>query len=68
MMLTAETLIRHTAILEHIDKAGRQHTTPYSAWSAKRATTMAWTRAKSLRRSGEALAFRILHDERVIPG
>tara|TARA_R110002051_G_scaffold316556_2_gene396323 strand:- start:2935 stop:3138 length:204 start_codon:yes stop_codon:yes gene_type:complete len=67
-MLSAETLIRHTAVLKYIDKAGRPQSTPYTAWSAKRATTMAWTRAKSLRRSGEALAFRILHDERVIPG
>lgn len=65
-MLTAETLIKHTARLRWVDADGRGHSERHAAWSAQVATTKAYRRAKSMMLTGQAAAFRIEHREQVI--
>lgn len=64
-MLTAETLVKHTARLRWVDADGHGHDERHAAWSARRATTMAWKRARSMMLTGQAKAYRIEHTERV---
>lgn len=64
-MIAAQSLIKHTAKLRYVDHAGQEHVEHHAAWTACRATEMAWKRARSVMLSGEATAFRIEHSERV---
>lgn len=64
--MLAQELIKHTARLRWVDSAGREHAERHAAWTAAEATRMAYQRAKSMRLSGEAAAFRIEHHERVM--
>lgn len=60
----AESLIKYIAALSWLDREGRQHVERHATWTAERATSMAWRRARSMRLSGEALTFRIQHSQR----
>ncbi|KQW79750.1 hypothetical protein [Brevundimonas sp. Root1279] len=64
--MIAQGLIKHTARLRWVDAAGNEQSERHAAWSARRATEMAWGRAKSMKLSGEAKAFRIDHAERPV--
>lgn len=64
--MLAQELIKHTARLRWVDRAGREHAERHSGWTAQEATRLAWRRARSMRLSGEAAAFRIEHHERVM--
>lgn len=64
-MVPAQSLIKHTAKLRYLDGAGQEHVEHHAAWTACHAATMAWKRARSVMLSGEAVAFRIEHSERV---
>jgi len=59
-------LIKHTATLFWLDKDGHQQKERHAAWSPSQATAMAWRRARSMRLSGDALAFRIAHHQKEI--
>lgn len=61
--MMAQSLVKHVALLRWIDESGEAQQERHAAWSAQRATTMAYGRAKSMRLSGQAQAYRILHDE-----
>ncbi|WP_309091702.1 hypothetical protein [Phenylobacterium sp.] len=61
----AQELIKHTARLRWVDREGREHAERHVGWTAQEATRLAWRRARSMRLSGEAAAFRIEHHERV---
>lgn len=64
--MIAQELIKHTARLRWVDRDGQEHAERHAAWTAAEATRMAYRRAKSMRLSGEAAAFRIEHHERVM--
>lgn len=64
--MLAQELIKHTARLRWVDSAGREHAERHSGWTAQEATRLAWRRARSMRLSGQAAAFRIDHHERVM--
>lgn len=62
----AQALIKHTATLSWLDRQGEQRRERHAAWTSVEATKMAWRRARSMRLSGEALAFRIEHRSQVV--
>lgn len=64
--MIAQSLIKHTAKLRYIDAEGEERAERHAAWTAQRATTMAYRRARSLIMSGGARAYRIEHHEQVI--
>jgi len=64
--MSAESLVKHTACLRWVDRDGRGHAERHAAWTPRRATSMAYARARSMKLSGEARAFRIEHHEQVI--
>jgi hypothetical protein len=64
--MIAQELIKHTAQLHWVDSDGRAHSERHAAWTAQLATTMAYRRARSMMTSGQAQAFRIKHQERVM--
>lgn len=59
----AESLIKHTATLSWVDRDGAFQRARFAAWTAAEATRQAWTRARSMRLSGDARAFRIDHHQ-----
>lgn len=59
------TLVKHTATLHWIDRSGQQQKERHAAWTASQATAMAYKRARSMRLSGDAIAFRIAHRQQV---
>lgn len=59
----AESLIKHTATLSWVDQNRQAQRARFAAWTAAEATRQAWRRARSMRLSGEALAFRIDHHQ-----
>lgn len=59
-------LVKHTATLFWLDQKGDQHKERHVGWNARRATTDAYKRAKSMMLHGEAKCFRITHHEKVI--
>lgn len=61
--MTAQSLIKYTARLRWVDAAGYGHTEHHAHWTARRATEMAWKRARSMMLSGAAKAYRIEHHE-----
>lgn len=64
-MIAAQSLIKHTARLRWVDRAGHGHSERHAAWTARQATAMAWRRARSMMLTGEARAYRIEHHEQV---
>lgn len=62
----AQSLIKHTATLSWLDRAGEQRRERHAAWTSVEATKMAWRRARSMRLSGEALTFRIDHRSQAV--
>lgn len=62
----AQSLIKHTATLSWLDRQGEQHRERHAAWTSVEAVQMAWKRASSMRRAGEALTFRIAHRSQVV--
>ena len=63
-----QSLVKHTARLRWVDAAGNGHAERHAAWSARQATAMAWKRAKSMMLSGQAMAYRIEHQQRDYDG
>jgi len=63
--MIAQSLVKHTARLRWIDRAGEYRDERHAAWTARQATTDAYRRARSMITSGEARAFRIEHVEQV---
>jgi hypothetical protein len=64
--MMAQGLIKHTARLHYIDAHGEPQSERHAAWSAQRATTMAYRRAKSMIQAGTAKAYRITHHEQAV--
>jgi hypothetical protein len=64
--LHAQSLVKHTATLNWLDRHGEAHRERHAAWTAAEATRMAWKRIRSMRLSGEALTFRIDHRSQVV--
>jgi hypothetical protein len=67
-MITAETLVKHTAHLRWRDQHGEEHSERHAAWTARQATTDAYRRARSMIRAGQARCYRIEHHERPFDG
>jgi hypothetical protein len=64
--MIAQSLVKHTAKLRWVDAGGWERAERHAAWTAQRATSMAYRRARSLMLSGEAKAYRIEHHEQVV--
>lgn len=64
--MTAQSLIKHTAELHWRDRSGYGHVEIHTAWSAQRAVSMAWKRARSMMTTGQATAYTTRHYEEVV--
>lgn len=67
-MLTAETLVKHTANLRWRDTDGQEQSERHAAWNARQATTDAYRRARSMILAGQARSYRIEHHEQPFDG
>jgi len=64
--MTAQSLIRCKATLHTVDQYGVEHIERHVAWTPGQAATMAYRRAVSMLRSGEAVAYTTRHHEEVV--
>lgn len=64
--MIAQELVKHTAQLHWLSAKGVERVERFAAWTASDAAHKSWVRARSLRMSGEALTFKVVHkSERV---
>lgn len=59
----AQSLIKHTATVEYVDRDGYLQKSRFAAWSARQATTSAFNFVKHSKAKGDLVAFNIRHHQ-----